>query len=694
MNNGSMKTNLNYESVNTNMDYESVNTNMDYEWIKTNMDYEWIKTNMDYESMKTKMDNESMNTNLDNESMRTNLDVELMKSKQSSKSKHNLSNLHDAIQLGTNFNKEHMNSHEFLDKTDSMTVETENIQLDCNDFSECKQDNDKKLNSHRNRRNIDEDSIEVSKSVFDNWVVQGSFHQGDIRFGIDSGKQCVANYLSALGHNLPGMIDMSGKLLEISRKESITAVVDTSGTIDFSAFGNSLPLDQALQEFLIDYDACFICAYDTTFLALKHNQDLLLFDSHARNELGLKDSDGKSLLLKLRNLDHLYQYCCNMIAGASQNQWFEVTGVSICIFGQEPKIKTNSELSESHKQINTRELKLSEILQTGNKDRHELPKTQENITLNCSISPEIIKFNINESKDIDKINEVHINDVILDDEFDIELFSSAETFYDFIPLHTLLKRQLCKIINLPNKKISKQNSSNSYNIGPPVACKTITGDGNCLFRAISYSLSNRQEYFGNVRRAIVDHLMRNAEVFKSFLQQRFKTVEEHIQTLKMEENNTWGTELEILACADLLKTDIYTFYNNSWIKYSSSQICRNNNVNDQAIYLQHNGDINHYEVVTAVTQKSISLNGSQSRQEHRKKYQNSKSEVTTKKMKIDENQMTDSDMSDNKIKVVKAESKVLSKNEKERIRYMTDDEFRARKTDTLKRKYWENEEIR
>ncbi|CAC5405760.1 unnamed protein product [Mytilus coruscus] len=331
------------KSMKTNLDYESINTNMDYEWIKTNMDYEWIKTNMDYESMKTNMDNESMNTNLVNESMRTDLDVESMKLEQSSKSKHNLSKLHDAIQLGTHFNKEHMNTHEFLDKTDSMTVETEDIQLDCNDFSDCKQDNDKKLNSHRNRRNIDEDSIEVSRSVLDNWVVQGSFHQGDIRFGIDSGKQCVANCLSALGHSklkdlndwdpmyldnvlidgneiyrnihgdntyllvsdLPGMIDMSGKLLEIPRKESITAVVDTSGIIDFSAFGNSLPLDQALQESLIDYDACFICAYDTTFLALKHNQDLLLFDSHARNELGLKDSDGKSLLLKLRNLDHL-----------------------------------------------------------------------------------------------------------------------------------------------------------------------------------------------------------------------------------------------------------------------------------------------------------------------------------------------------------------------------------------------------
>ncbi|VDI65735.1 Hypothetical predicted protein [Mytilus galloprovincialis] len=111
--------------------------------------------------------------------------------------------------------------------------------------------------------------------------------------------------------------------MQLSLKESISAVIDTSETIDFSEFGNSLPLDQALQESLVDYDACFICAYDTSFLALKHGQDLFLFDSHARNEFGLKHSNGKSLLLKLGSLDHLYQYCCNMVSGASQNQWFE-----------------------------------------------------------------------------------------------------------------------------------------------------------------------------------------------------------------------------------------------------------------------------------------------------------------------------------------------------------------------------------
>ncbi|CAG2254349.1 unnamed protein product [Mytilus edulis] len=242
-----------------------------------------------------------------------------------------------------------------------------------------------------------------------------------------------------------------------------------------------------------------------------------------------------------------------MIAGASQDQWFEVTGVSISIFGQQPIIKTNSELSESHTQINTSELKLSEILQTGNKDSHELPKTQENITLNDNISPEIIELNINKSIGIDKINEVHINEVIMDDESDIEILSSAEIFMILYP---------------------------------------------------------------------------------------------------------------------------------------------NNNVNDQAIYLQHNGDINHYEVVTAVTQESISLNGSQSRQEHWKKYQNSKSEVPTKKMKIDENQMTDSD---NKIKVGKTESKVFSKMRKKGSsiqKYQEDENYRDTLIDYGIHKYQEDEDYR
>ncbi|CAC5377894.1 unnamed protein product [Mytilus coruscus] len=139
----------------------------------------------------------------------------------------------------------------------------------------------------------------------------------------------------------------------------------------------------------------------------------------------------------------------------------------------------------------------------------------------------------------------------------------------------------------------------------------------------------------------------------------------------MEEKNVWGTELEILACADLLKTDIYTFYNN-------------------AIYLQHIGDINHYEVVTNVTPKSLSK--SINVKQGCRKYQvDRKYEVTSKDVKVDENQITGLV---NNLGNCNTESNFLSKAEKERIKYQTDDKFRARKIDISKRKYWENEGIR
>ncbi|VDI54287.1 Hypothetical predicted protein [Mytilus galloprovincialis] len=446
--------------------------------------------------------------------------------------------------------------------------------------------------------------------------------------------------------------DESPKTCQQTLPQLLACGGDTSETIDFSEFGNSLPLDQALQESLVDYDACFICAYDTSFLALKHGQDLFLFDSHARNEFGLKHSNGKSLLLKLSSLDHLYQYCCNMVSGASQNQWFEVTGVSISIVGEPVMYNNDHKVPENNEQMNNTNYSNIGNHETMNTSDYELPEIVE---VEKRESPQNIKLTL---FDIDS-SESNANDNTNKNESDVEIVSATDLSYDFKPINTIAKKKLCLIVKIPTKHIHKQITNTIFDMGPPSTTKSITGDGNCLFRAISYALSNRQEFYGNIRKAIVDHLIRNAEMFKSFLQPRFKTVEEHIQTLQMKENNVWGTELEILACADLLKTDIYTYYNDSWIKYSSSQLCSKNKINVQAIYLQHLTGINHYEVVTAVSQKSRYQNRMQS------------SPVGREKSEFDR--------------------KFLSKAEKERIRYRKDEEFKARRK---KRKYWENETYR
>ncbi|VDI23723.1 Hypothetical predicted protein [Mytilus galloprovincialis] len=207
-------------------------------------------------------------------------------------------------------------------------------------------------------------------------------------YGNDLYSRVSGNNHHLLISDLPPILDISGKLMQLSLKESISAVIDTSETIDFSEFGNSLPLDQALQESLVDYDACFICAYDTSFLALKHGQDLFLFDSHARNEFGLKHSNGKSLLLKLSSLDHLYQYCCNMVSGASQNQWFEVTGVSISIVGE--PVMYNNEVPENHEQMNNTDYNDIENHAPIDTSDYELP---EIVVVKNEKSPELFQKN-------------------------------------------------------------------------------------------------------------------------------------------------------------------------------------------------------------------------------------------------------------------------------------------------------------
>ncbi|VDI19187.1 Hypothetical predicted protein [Mytilus galloprovincialis] len=576
------------------------------------------------------------------------------------------------------------------------------------------------------------DSIGVSRSAVGNKVVQGSFHQGDRRFGINSGKQCVANCLSALAHSkskdlnywnqmyldtvliagnrlyshihgnndhlfisdLPEMVEISGKVVKILRKESITAVIDSSRTIDFSEFGNSLPLDQALQESLIDCDACFICAYDTTVVVIKHNQDFYLFDSHARDKFGLQHNDGKSLLLKLNNLDHLYQYCCNMKAGASQNQWFETTGVNIDFLGEDPRQQSFVELphvprDDNHLMKvydNKPEIRNINASNEVPKNRSGMPKISSQLHVLHSEDFKENSYNITM-----KIDDTKSDVVITDNESDVEILSAGDIIYDFKPLSLVLKRKLCTIMRITTKHIFKPFSTNIFQMGPPSATKTITGDGNCLFRAISYAISNRQEFFQTIRKAIVVHLMRNEDMFKSFLQPRFKTVREHLQTLKMDQYGVWGTELEIIACADLLKTDIFTFYHGSWIRYSSTQICSKNNVNILAIYLKHDSNINHYEVVTAVTPMSdLSFNRlqSESSKVHRKRHMlERRPAVRTKKINVEESQITDIDNQCD-------DSYLKSKAGKQKRKYHSDTSFKEKKKTQVQNAYWENEETR
>lgn len=80
--------------------------------------------------------------------------------------------------------------------------------------------------------------------------------------------------------DLPEMIQLSGNILNIRKKDSITATINSDESVEYSAFGNYLPLDRDKQESLIDADGCIICVVEIFFMIMKHDQGLYIFDIH------------------------------------------------------------------------------------------------------------------------------------------------------------------------------------------------------------------------------------------------------------------------------------------------------------------------------------------------------------------------------------------------------------------------------
>uniref|UniRef100_UPI00358E7FB6 uncharacterized protein n=1 Tax=Myxine glutinosa TaxID=7769 RepID=UPI00358E7FB6 len=182
---------------------------------------------------------------------------------------------------------------------------------------------------------------------------------------------------------------------------------------------------------------------------------------------------------------------------------------------------------------------------------------------------------------------------------DVSIVKIDSTQYSFHPLTTEVCTNLCAKLGLG--KICPQYSSQTNGtatIGDPCKTKAIKMDGNCFFRALSYSISGTEEYHRKIRLAIVKHLFDHHTAFKSFLREGFSSVPQYIQSSRMKYVQTWATELEILAASDLLQTDIFTF-STRWLRYSGSQMHPNDFHSRGGIYLKHLHQ-NHYEIVECV----------------------------------------------------------------------------------------------
>lgn len=81
----------------------------------------------------------------------------------------------------------------------------------------------------------------------------------------------------------------------------------------------------------------------------------------------------------------------------------------------------------------------------------------------------------------------------------------------------------------------------------------ILGDGNCLFRALSYLIFWEEDYHQQIRKLLIDFIVLNRDIFSKYCKEH--TLEQHVAHIKYDA--TWGTDIEIRAAAAYLQRPIY-----------------------------------------------------------------------------------------------------------------------------------------
>ena len=166
-------------------------------------------------------------------------------------------------------------------------------------------------------------------------VVQGSFHQGNERFGSTAGIQCACNSLYALCwskvkkvfawniSDLDHILTQGDLLYKSLGKNCLLAVDELPRSVNINDNNISLVFtrletkiatladgDPFLRSLFRGYsdNLCLLLIAGYTTAILQHNNLFYLFDSHSRDMNGLCIADGKSILMKFESLLEIEQY--------------------------------------------------------------------------------------------------------------------------------------------------------------------------------------------------------------------------------------------------------------------------------------------------------------------------------------------------------------------------------------------------
>ena len=171
------------------------------------------------------------------------------------------------------------------------------------------------------------------------------------------------------------------------------------------------------------------------------------------------------------------------------------------------------------------------------------------------------------------------------------------------PVDAAWQQRMCRLLGLQYCHANRFESGNAdHMLTLPSAIMDTQPDGNCLFRAFALIITGSQAEHFILRTSILKHMQTIAHFLLGHLITSHASVGDYIHSTAMDQDGTWGTEVEILTLSHLLQTNVYTFYaaTSRWLLYSPSIVDRQLaiDVGHRSMYIKH---VNyHFQVVSSV----------------------------------------------------------------------------------------------
>ena len=135
----------------------------------------------------------------------------------------------------------------------------------------------------------------------------------------------------------------------------------------------------------------------------------------------------------------------------------------------------------------------------------------------------------------------------------------------------------------------------------PSSTTRIVPDGNCFFRALSFTLTGSQEHHHEVHLLVTTYMIDNsANPQLICIINDGETMDIYIEQSKMQLLGTWATEIEIIAAVLLLQTTIYVYGPcgkiNKWQKHAIQTRKTEADIHsNECIYMYFTNICNHFE---------------------------------------------------------------------------------------------------